>query len=379
MKRHFTHFLALLLPLSLCGTATLHAQQSKRLVAYYLSGDVNNTPPYTPDKIPYRKLTHIIHFCIWPDRDGNGGINTAGFIFSPDLIARAHAAGVKVLVSVGSGGLKTEAMRLIAESATARAAFAKNLHDFVVANGYDGIDIDWEVPNKGDMGAMTLMMQAIRDALPSPYLISMATSATPQWYGWYDFQGLAPIVDFFNVMTYDFHGPWTNHAGHNSPLVMNHADPGLEGSMLVSWEFYKGFHVPPEKINMATAFYGYEFDNAAGLWAYCTNDDCSAATSPNYGTYIKQRINGLGWVSNYDSVAMAPYLLREDGSLGFITYDDPASTSRKVDYAFGTMGVGGVFMWELSQDYDGQSQDLLDAMYKVFLKFSPPAAVAGGK
>ncbi len=84
-------------------------------------------------------------------------------------------------------------------------------------------------------------------------------------------------------------------------------------------------------------------------------------------------------MSNYDGVAMAPYLLREDGSPGFITYDDPASTSRKVEYAFGTMGVGGVFMWELSQDYDGQSQDLLDAMYKVCLKFSPPVPVAGGK
>ncbi len=270
MKGRFTHFLALFLPLSLCGTATLNARQSKRLVANYLSGDVNNTPPYTPDKIPYHKLTHIIHFCIWPDRDGNGGINTEGFVFSPELIARAHVAGVKVLVSVGSGGLKTEAMRLIAESSTARAAFARNLHDFVVANGYDGVDIDWEVPNKGDMGAMTLTMQAIRDALPSPYVISMAASATPQWYGWYNFQGLSPIVDFFNVMTYDFHGPWTNHAGHNSPLIMNHADPGLEGSLLVSWEFYKGFRVPPDKINMATAFYGYEFDNAAGLWAYRT-------------------------------------------------------------------------------------------------------------
>jgi GH18 family chitinase len=29
-------------------------------------------------------------------------------------------------------------------------------------------------------------------------------------------------------------------------------------------------------------------------------------------------------------------------------------------------GSGGIFMWELSADYDGGSQDLLDAMYDVW-------------
>jgi len=29
-------------------------------------------------------------------------------------------------------------------------------------------------------------------------------------------------------------------------------------------------------------------------------------------------------------------------------------------------GLGGVFMWELSEDFDGKRQDLLDSMYKTF-------------
>ena len=49
---------------------------------------------------------------------------------------------------------------------------------------------------------------------------------------------------------------------------------------------------------------------------------------------------------------------------GFITYDDAATTNRKTRYILNQRGFGGVFMWELSADYDGQSQDLLDAMYK---------------
>src|SRR5579863_788721 len=45
VKAHFARLLALLLPLSLFAAGTVHAQQSKRLVAYYLSGDGSNTPP----------------------------------------------------------------------------------------------------------------------------------------------------------------------------------------------------------------------------------------------------------------------------------------------------------------------------------------------
>jgi chitinase len=63
---------------------------------------------------------------------------------------------------------------------------------------------------------------------------------------------------------------------------------------------------------------------------------------------------------------MAPYLIRENGAPGFITYDDADSTARKVAYALEVRNLGGVFMWELSEDYDGKKQDLLDSMYKAF-------------
>jgi chitinase len=62
-----------------------------------------------------------------------------------------------------------------------------------------------------------------------------------------------------------------------------------------------------------------------------------------------------------DGTAKAPYLINSMIP-GFITYDGPASTVRKIHY-MKKRGFGGVFMWELSADYNGHSQDLLDAMY----------------
>ena len=69
-----------------------------------------------------------------------------------------------------------------------------------------------------------------------------------------------------------------------------------------------------------------------------------------------------------DKKAKAPFLVREDGAPGVITYDDAKSTGRKVDYALGRRGLGGVFMWSLDGDYDGRGQDLLGAMYKAFAR-----------
>jgi len=63
---------------------------------------------------------------------------------------------------------------------------------------------------------------------------------------------------------------------------------------------------------------------------------------------------------------MAPYLTHGEPGSAFITYDDPESTARKVTYALDIRGLGGVFMWELSADYDGKKQDLLDAMYQAY-------------
>jgi len=58
-------------------------------------------------------------------------------------------------------------------------------------------------------------------------------------------------------------------------------------------------------------------------------------------------------------------MLRDDGSNGYITYDDAASTYYRVWYSDWDLGLGGTFMWSLDADYDGQTQDLMSAMYNA--------------
>jgi chitinase len=340
-----------------------------RLLAYYPMWGKTQTPPYSAAQIPYGKLTHISHSFLAIKSDGT--LSIAPTLLEPALISNAHAAGVKVLISIGGADEpQSPAFATVAKNKALRKKFARNLRRFITENGYDGADVDWEVPNAPvDTQPCILLMKALRAELPRPkFLLSMAIPANPAHYGTgFDVPALAPILDFINIMTYDFHGPWGNHAGHNSPMILNPADPGSEGSLTTSMDlFEKTYGVPRHKLNFGTAFYGYDFEGVKSLWDAC---NCAkTTTSVNYGTVIKQRIDRQGWKSHSDDVAQAPYLLYEgsEHGPGFVTYDDANSTAAKTKLILGARKMGGVFMWEITADYDGASQDLLDAMYRAF-------------
>jgi chitinase len=364
-----TYFsLAILLLVSLPAFAQTLAQarstSHKRLLGYYPEWSKYQTPPYSAGQIPYAKLTHIAHAFLLLTDKADGSVQIPQGMIEPALISKAHAAGVKVLISIGGGdGIQGPRFNKMARSETMRRAFVTNVHHFLVKYHYDGVDVDWEVPNPEDRANCTTLMQELRDGLPSPWLISMAVTADPRNYGQgLDIPALSPILDFMNVMTYDYYGTWSGATGLVSPLLQDPSDPQQAGSVKTSMDLYQHqYGVPLSKMNIGTPFYGYEWDGIDQLWGGCS---ACASASWNYGTYIKQRINEQGWTENYDSAAQAPYLTSATIP-GLITYDGVASTTHKVRYVK-ARGFGGVFTWELSADYDGKSQDLLDAMYNAW-------------
>jgi chitinase len=359
-----------------CGLAALpsHAQppMPKRLVADYGYWSRTQTPPYSSAQIPFHKLTHINHAGVGFNADGSLSV-PKGFL-EPNLIGKAHAAGVKVLLLLGGDftGLETTTGGL--------DALLANLQTFITTYGYDGLDIDWEYPSStADKQMFHSLMTGLRRTFPSPaYLLS---ADVPPWGGdGYDVERLEPVIDYFNVMMYDCAGPWTDDGQLNSPIFWDPNDPepyecepGGSADQAINI-YLNEFHVPPSKINMGTPFYGYFYTNVSELFGLCKPCKNSTVPSENYGTFIKQRIDKLGWTAYYDTIALVPYLLRTDGQPGYITYDDPLSTYNRIWYSEWMRSLGGGFMWSLDADYDGQSQDLLDAMYEATMNmpFSGP-------
>jgi len=359
-------------PPSHAQTAPSTSNLSKRLIGDYGYWSRTQVPSYSSEQIPFGELTDINHAGV--SFDANGELVVPSGFLEKELLDKAHENGVHVMLLLGGdfSGMETTAGGL--------NALLKNLLTFIQTYGYDGVDIDWEYPSSAeDVAFFRSLLFGLRSVLPSPrYIIS---ADVPPWGGsGYDFSETKFIVDYFNIMTYDCAGPWTDSGQLNSPIFWDNNDPEAYncepgGSVQQAIDIYEGLAIPKAMLNIGTPFYGYVYHQVNALWGYCSNQvlqqnqgECGDTVDyENYGTYFKQRINKDGWRTYYDPYALVPYMLRADGGEGFITYDDASSTFYRVWYTDWARDLGGTFIWELDADYDGHSQDLLDAAYNASL------------
>lgn len=354
--------------LLVCGAGaqrSLPNHLTKRVVGDYGYWSKYQTPAYGAAQIPYHELTHINHAGV--SFDASGTLSVPDGFIEPELNNLAHAAGVKVLLLLGGdfNGLEASGMK---------QTLVDNIAAFEQQYGYDGVDIDWEYPATSEDRFFLAELMAKLRVSNRDYVLSI--DAAP-WGGYgYDLQQLKHSLDYVNIMMYDCAGPWTAYGQLNSPIFWDGHDPA-------PWECQPGGSVfntanlflkmmPASQLNMGTPFYGYKYLNIKKEFGLCPNSAWTpdgacdnAVQSGNYGPDYKHLINNGVWHTLRDPIALVPYMLKDDGSDGYITYDDPQSTYYRVWYADWVRGLGGTFMWSLDADYDGHSQDLMTAMYNA--------------
>lgn len=243
--------LTLALWLSIAGAAMAQA----KVVGYVPNWiDINSYA----NTLDYSKVTHLNIAFENANASGNLSFNSA----ENNLITRAHANNVKVLVSVGGGSASEDATQrniyfnLI--SASQRAAFIQKLTAYVTAHNLDGLDIDLEGPAiNGDYGdfirdlanALHPMGKIITAALSEGYGGTNVPTATLQYF------------DFINIMAYDATGPWNPNA------------PGQHSSYAYAQNaitYWQGRGLPIAKTVLGVPFYGWGFGAAFrdGDYAY---------------------------------------------------------------------------------------------------------------
>src|SRR5665213_2642817 len=96
---------AILLIVLWCGTCTVGEAQAKgngkRLLAYY-TPNYGEPPMYTMNLIPYTHLTHLFYAFVYIDRAGH--LQPGALFPHKELVKNAHAANIKIMVSVGGAG-----------------------------------------------------------------------------------------------------------------------------------------------------------------------------------------------------------------------------------------------------------------------------------
>ena len=333
----------------------------KYVMAYYPFW----VPTFRADRLPLDKLTHVFHAFILPSADG--GLIVPPEFLEPRLINLARQKNVRVIVSIGGENEEADAaFRTVAASADLRRKLVRNLERFCRNNGYDGVDLDWEFPrSEEDSRNEVLLVKTLREEFnsspaPAPKWLITKASAAGSWFGqWSDYEGLARYVDFFNVMTYDFHGEWTGHSGHNAALLPGRDTVDPESSCEGTLAYMTGARkVHPSRIMLGLAFYGYRFPKSRALF-----DDCQGDSSTVYMNYneIVPYLTDRTWAKKWDASSLNPYMESTAGQ-GVVVYDDERSLREKVKFAW-QGGLGGVFIWDITADsVEGRNQ-LLPAVH----------------
>lgn len=328
------------------------SRPSKVVMGYYRT---SNRAQLDHTQIAYEYLTHIANAFAWPDASGNLVV-PSDYLY-PELNAAAHASGVKMIVSLGGWG-NCAGFPGMASTAANRSRFIGQLVDFCQANAYDGVDIDWEfVSNDQEKADFTLFIEALGAALKSQTPPLLLTTATPSgnYYGrWIDYERLADDFDFIGFMTYDYHGEWSDHSGHNSPLYTPSGDAC--GSLDETFAYARSRQVPLDRLLVGVPFFGRSFDcGAMGL---------PFTTSEGWDYTAIMALPGSEWTRVWDGEAQVPYMRRTDGTK-VISYDDMSSVGLKCQYVKDKTSAG-VIIWELSGDFRSGQSELLEVIGKSF-------------
>lgn len=265
---------------------------------------------------------------------------------------------MKVMLSIGGWTWSTN-FPAAASTAATRKTFAQSAVGFLKDWGFDGIDIDWEYPaDATEAENMILLLQAVRDELDSyaaqyakghHFLLSIAAPAGPDNYNKLKLAELGKVLDYVNLMAYDFAGSWSDYSGHDANLYANpqnlNATPFNTQDAVDA--YIKG-GVPANKIVLGMPIYGRSFQKTEGIGKPYTG---VGAGSWEDGVWDYKALPKAGATVQCDDTAKGCYSY-DSSTQELISFDTPAMISTKVDWLKGK-GLGGSMFWEASADKKG--------------------------
>jgi len=416
--------------------------------AYFASWDIYGRG-YVPQEIPADKLNVIFYAFAQPAKQSDGSIACAPgdpwadyetpYLTSdlPDRskphvegnfaeLAKLKAAhpGLKLVMSIGGWTFSKYFSDAAASEATRKAFVASCVDEFIKGNLppggwnelggpgsaaglFDGIDVDWEFPGKdpgngadhtpADVKNATKLLQEFRSQLTAygartghDYLLTLdIPGGNVNSTGSFELAKVSRVVDWINVLAYDFHGGWDSITDFNSPFTPDPLEPALTGGALAQFwnvtgtvDYFEQNGVRPESIVLGVPFYGKEYVNVPstnhGLYQTFSNPPTlntdqtfhnlvdTGLVDPNLTVVGPTAVTGSGttglngFTQYWNTATAEPWLYNPTLNGGtFVSYQDPRTIAERAALVR-SEGLRGIFAWEISQD--DNAGDLVNAM-----------------
>jgi chitinase len=283
--------------------------------------------------IPWSKYTHIIHEEAWANSDGS--LSDFGIAAEAQQMNASKPAGKKLLISILDSQSGDTAAFANATSPSTIATFVNNIVNYVAANSYDGVDLDWEA--NVNVTQYENLVTRLRAALPGKVITMTALIGDPATAAGV----VQSLVDQVNVMCYYMgnspYGSWYNDAVISNLPNYNGCD--------VTTQYVVNAGVPAYKIGVGIPYYGYR-------WSGCTKAMMSGCTNTGYFIYRDLVTDTTRWQPQYqyyDTQFKSNYLsipsLNE-----FDSYNGPQFITDVVAWAK-SKGYGGYMTYGQTDEY----------------------------
>ncbi len=298
-------------------------QMGFKVVGYY--------PAWEPDKadlIRYNKLTHINYAFAIPTSDG-GLLPLQNAELAGLIIFEAHSVGVKVLLSIGGWSHNNIPLEPTFMEATASPEKIVRLGEAIVMMakeyGFDGVDMDWEHPRNNDIsrqrygGLMGYLCDRLREEnmlFTAAVLSGVSPEGGVYWDAAAQTEEVLDCLDWINVMAYDGGG------GDGS----QHSTFDFAVNSARYWRDTR--NVPAHKVVLGVPFYG----RPSGI-------SYAEILEADPGAYQRDVTVINGTPVHYNGI--------------------PTITEKTV---WALDNIGGIMIWELSQDTLDLDKSLLNAI-----------------
>ncbi len=289
-----------------------------------------------------------------------------------DLTARAHQAGVRVVLTVERFAWDADGERSTIEllkDARARAALVEDIVATITDRGADGVNLDFEPLPRVVRKQFTALVRELRAAMDAvdPSL-QLTFELTPDGVG-YDVRSLTAddAADAAFLMGYEYRTATSRTAGSLDPLDERRGRDLRESVKNVLRR------IPADRLILGLPWYGRAW-STKGPEARARTLMGAGYLDPSTADYDAAVARAVRSGRRYDRIAESAWSLYRASACGTcvvgwrqLWYDDVDSVRAKVAFALGK-GLRGVGIWALGQQ--GTRPELWSALR---------LAVAGGK
>ena len=333
--------------------------------------NVNNQPPGENPFCPVQPIVgeyvlgnpanvdaHLLDFVIYAfaliNPDGTLTVYSTRYLRELSNL-RLENPYLRVIMAIGGWG--ADGFSDAALTPTSRYNFAREAKRWVDEYDLDGIDIDWEYPGSSASGIrsrpqdrenFTLLLTALRDVLGADAWISVAGTGENSYIRNVEIDKIAPIINYFNLMAYDFTAGETGATAGRHQSNLYGSELGLgNNSVNTQVQNLIDAGMPSSQILMGIPFYGRY----------------GATLTKTYDDLRRNYINKNGFRVLWDNMAKAPYIVDEEGNFIY-SYDNLLSIYFKGLYIAENC-LGGMFAWQAGMDQaniltNGMSQAIRD-------------------